>query len=199
MKRRTQHRGVGMLLPILLFLLVMLPGIAVAAGPSWRPTYDLVMRWVNFFILAGIIFKYGREPLKNFLAQQKEDVLKEIDTLEAEKERILGEIRSADQHVEENRQKLANTKERLIAQGESQKQRIIEQAQNQSTIMIDEARKKMENRILQAKEKLKMELADLAFDQALKQLPQVITDADNQHFFDAFMSGMPLDHQGSSS
>ena len=191
MNRRTKKSAWCKLLAALAFLIVMLPGIAAAASPSWRPTYDLVMRWVNFLILAGIIYKYAKEPLKNFLAQQKEDVLSEINALEAEKERIFGEISSADQRVEENRQKLADTKARLISQGETKKQRIIEQAQNQSALMLEEARKKMENRIHQAKDRLKMELADLAFEQAAKQLPQVITDADNQQLLDEFMRSMP--------
>lgn len=191
MKRLINGRNMHAASPILGFLLVMLPGAALAASPEWRPTYDLAMRWVNFLILAGVIFKYAREPVKNFLEQQKSDVLGQIEALEAEKEKIVGEIKSADERVNENRQKLADTKARLIAQGESKKQRIIEQAQSQSVTMIEEARKKMENRILQARDALKMELADMAFEQAAQQLPQIITDDDNQLLLDTFMSGMP--------
>ncbi|BBO83744.1 ATP synthase subunit b [Desulfosarcina ovata subsp. sediminis] len=148
------------------------------------------MKWVNFLILAGVIYKYGHKPFSKFIKGQKEDLSIKIDELESEKARVIGEINAAQTHTEENKQKLIEMKARLIAQGETRKQEIIDQARNQSGIMIEAARKKMENRIIQAKEKLKMELADLAFEQATQKLPQMITDADNQLFIDNYMRGM---------
>ena len=34
---------------------------------DWRPVFDLVMRWVNFLILAFLLIKFSRVPIKNFL------------------------------------------------------------------------------------------------------------------------------------
>jgi F-type H+-transporting ATPase subunit b len=176
-------------LALLGFLLVM-PATAIAESPEWRPTYDLVMMYVNFLILATVIVKYGRTPIKNFLKQQKEDVASEIEILEAEKERVISEIRSAQTHSAEIRERLEDMKSRLIAQGETRKQQIIDQAQKQSALMIEETRKKMDNRIVQAQSDLKMELADLAFEQAFQQLPQIITDKDNQRLVNVYMQSM---------
>jgi len=177
-------------LPLFGFLLLLVPEVALAAGPSWRPTYDMAMKWVNFIILAAIIVKYAREPIRNFLKQQKSDVVAEIDKLETEKTRIIQEIKSANAHAEENKQRFKEMKDRLIAQGETRKQQAVDQARQQGDIMIEEARKKMENRIFQAKSKLKMELADMAFEQALQQLPRIIDDRDNQRLLDMYMEGM---------
>ena len=33
-------------------------GEVLAADGNWRPVYDLVMRWVNFLILAFLLFKF---------------------------------------------------------------------------------------------------------------------------------------------
>jgi F-type H+-transporting ATPase subunit b len=175
------------------FLLVMMPGVALAAGPEWRPTYDMAMKWVNFIIFVAVIVKYAREPIKAFLKQQKGDVVSEMERLEAEKQRVIGEIEAARIQAVENKTRHKEIKDRLIAQGEQRKQKIIDQARQQSTIMIDETRRKMEYRILQAKDKLKMELADMAFDQALQQLPRIMTDNDNQHLLDVYMQGMHLE------
>jgi F-type H+-transporting ATPase subunit b len=177
-------------LSIFFGVLLLIPELALASGPAWRPTYDTVMMWVNFFILAGIILKYAREPIKNFLKQKKAEVVAELDELEAEKARILGDIKSADTQALQNKQRLKEMKERLIAQGEIKKGQIIEQAKQQSAIMIEATRKKMENRIVQAHNTLKMELADMAFEQALKQLPGIIDDQDNQRLLDRYMDGM---------
>jgi hypothetical protein len=53
--------------------------------------------------------------------------------------------------------------------------------------MLEEARRKMENRIVQAKAGLKMELLDMAIDQAMKRLPAIITDSDNQRLLNDYM------------
>jgi F-type H+-transporting ATPase subunit b len=178
------------ILPIFSFLLAMMPAAAMAANPEWRPTYDKVMLWVNFTIFMAVIVKYGREPIKNFLKQQKEDVVSEIDALETEKARVLGEIQDAKTQAAESEVRFQELKERLVSQGEAKKEQIVDQARQQSSAMIEETHKKMENRILQAKNKLKMELADLAFDQAMQTLPQIITESDNQHLLDIYMQGL---------
>jgi len=181
--------GIGRFLLIFGFLL-LIPEMAMASGPAWRPTYDRVMMWVNFIILAAVIIKYAREPIKNFLKQQKAEVVSELGKMEAEKERILGEIKAANDKASRNKQRFQEMKERLIAQGEVKKRQIVEQAKQQSAIRLDETRKKMENRINQAKSALKMELADMAFEQALQQLPRIIDDRDNQRLLDMYMESM---------
>ncbi len=177
-------------LATLAFILSTMPAVALAASPEWRPTYDKVMLWVNFAIFMSIAIKYGREPIKNFLKQQREDVVSELDALENEKARILGEIQETKTQASESEVRLTELKARLISQGESKKQQIVEQARQQSSKMIEETRKKMENRLLQAKSQLKMELADLAFTKATQQLPQVITDSDNQRLLNIYMESM---------
>ena len=178
------------LLPTASFLLVMIPAVAVASSPEWRPTYDLMMKYVNFTILAAVIYKYGREPIKNFLKQQKNDVVFKIEAFENENNRIIGEIQTAQMQAADNQQRLEKMKQRLIAQGENQKQRLIDQAHQQSAIMIAETEKKIEYQIVQAQAKLKRELADLAFQKALQQLPSIMTDSDKQRFVDTYTQSL---------
>ena len=171
-------------------LMILLPESAVAGDPGWRPAYDVVMRWVNFLILVAVIVKYGREPIKDFLKLKKEDMVAQIDELDSQKARILDDINAAQMKGEANQSRLKEMKQRLIAQGETRKQQIIEQAKQQSTLMLEETRRKMENRIVQAKAGLKIELLDMAIDQAMKRLPGAITDKDNQRLLDEYMSSI---------
>ena len=90
----------------------------------------------------------------------------------------------------DNQQRLEKMKQRLIAQGENQKQRLIDQAHQQSAIMIAETEKKIEYQIVQAQAKLKRELADLAFQKALQQLPSIMTDSDKQRFVDTYTQSL---------
>ena len=172
------------------FYMVALPVAAQAADPQWRPTYDVAMRWVNFIILVAVIVKYAREPIKDFLKLQKSDIVSEIGELETEKARIVSEIKAVKQKAIESRSHFHDLKDRLIAQGETRKQQIVEQAKQQSKIMLEETRRKMENRITQAKAGLKMELLDMAIDQATVKLPSVMTAGDAQQLLDDYMSSL---------
>ena len=172
------------------FIMVVLPAAVQAADPQWRPTYDVAMRWVNFIILVAVIVKYAREPIKDFLKLQKSDIVSEISELETEKARIISEINEAKKKGTENRARFQEIKDRLIAQGETRKQEIVEQARQQSKIMLEETRRKMQNRIVQAKAGLKMELLDLAIDQAMIKLPDIITAGDNQQLLDDYMGSL---------
>lgn len=188
-------RLIRRLLPAASFLLVTIPGAAMASDPEWRPTYDLILKYVNFGILAAVIYRYGREPIRNFLKQQKGDVVAQIDALEGEKNRVIEAIKAAQLQAAENRERHEEMKARLISQGESEKQQIIEQARQQSAIMIESAQRKLEFKIVQAQKQLKLELADLAFEQALQRLPRIMTDSDNQRLVDSYMERLQIRHK----
>jgi F-type H+-transporting ATPase subunit b len=172
------------------FFIWFFPDSAIAADPGWRPTYDVAMRWVNFIIIVAVIVKYGREPIKNFLRLQKGDIVAVIDELETEKNRIRGEIAAVNKQGDESQARFQKLQDRLIVQGETRKQQIVELARQQSTIMLEECRRKMENRIVQAKASLKMELLDMAMDQAVKTLPELITEGDSQRLLDDYMHSL---------
>ena len=195
---RIERLSIYRLSTLIACLLAMLPETALASSSEWRPTYDTAMMWVNFIILAAIIVKYARDPIKTFLKQQKKEVVSEMDELDAEKNRVIGEIRAAKEQARTTQARFEEMKTRLVAQGEVRKQQIVDQARQQSTIMIEETRKKMETHILQAKDKLKIELADLAFEQAIQKLPQIMTDKDNQLLMDHFMQGMHIEPDATS-
>lgn len=187
MKEIGSASRAGVMMLLMGMLVLLFPEGAVAGDPGWRPTYDVVMRWVNFIILVAVIVKYGREPIKNFLKLQKDEVVSKIDELDREKSKILEEIQAAKQQGVDNQARFKELKTRMIAQGETRKRQIIEQANQQSAIMLEETRRKMENRIVQAKASLKMELLDMAIEQAVVKLPGIMTDGDNQRLLDDYM------------
>lgn len=187
MKTKRSTGTIGAILAMAAVAVLLLPAVAAAADPSWRPTYDIAMRWLNFIILVAVIVKYAREPIKEFLKLKKDDVVSTIDELEHEKSKVLEEIKAANQQALENQARLEELRARLIAQGENRKQELIDQANQQSVIMLEETRRKLEHAVDQAKAKLKLELLDLAMEQALQQLPSLITESDNQRLLDDYM------------
>lgn len=162
--------------------------LAAENSGDWRPMFDLVMRWFNFLLLAFLLVKFSRAPIKKFLADKKQDIADEIDGLEAEKEEMLGQIASSKIQIENSQARLSELKKRIIAQGEKNRLQIIEEAEQESKMMLRGAKQKIDNRIVEARQVLKSELVDAAFDMAIQKLPEKITDEDNQKLIDVFVS-----------
>ena len=162
--------------------------LAAENSGGWRPLFDLVMRWVNFLILAFLLIKFSRAPLKKFLEGKKQEIADEIGDLEAEKEEILGQIDESKKQLENSRERLAVLKKRIVTQGEKTRQMIIDEAEREGQMMLQSAQQKVDSRILEARQLLKSELVDSAVTLATKLLPEKITEEDNQKFIDAFMT-----------
>jgi len=161
--------------------------LAAESSDGWRPVFDLIMRWVNFLILAFLLIKFSRAPIKSFLEGKKEDIAREIEKLEADRNRILLDIDEHRKQIENSRERLSQLKKTIIAEGEKNKIKIIADAERESKILLESAKHKIESRISDARALLKAELVDEAVTIAMQKLPQTITDQDNQKFIDTFI------------
>jgi len=161
--------------------------LAADGANDWRPMFDLVMRWVNFLILAFLLIKFSRLPLKSFLAGKKEEIASKIEELESDKAKMLLKIDASHQQLENSKERLAQLKKTIVARGEKNKIKIIEDAERESKILLESAKQKIESRISDAREVIKLELVDEAIALAIQKLPQTITDQDNQKFINTFL------------
>ena len=153
--------------------------LAAESGRHWRSTYDLIMRWVNFLILAFIIVKFGKKPLINFLQIRKEETERTIQRTEARKNEADKKIQKIRKTIDESHIRYARLKERIVEEGEKRHREIIEDARQQGQYMLETAKRKSENRVLEAKAAVKLELMDAAVALAQERLPGVVTEEDN--------------------
>ncbi len=164
----------------------------LGAPPAWaagfdRATYDIIMRWVNFLILAALFFKYGRGPIINFLTNQKDQIKEEIELLEEQKRKVVAEIEAARVQLKHRAERIEQIKQKIIADGTREKERIIEQARRESRHMLESAGHKMEHHIRQARETIRAEMIDQAIALAVKRLPEIITRQDADQFVHRFI------------
>jgi F-type H+-transporting ATPase subunit b len=175
--------------------LLLLPGLAWAAEGSqdWRPIYDLILRWVNFLILAGVLFKFGRRPISSFLKGEKLQIQVEIEELEEKKRQKLESVAEAEAALVESDDRFAKMTERIIADGERRKKEIIESAKAESQRRLDEAQRRVQGQIVNARRRIHSELVDSALQLALERLPELVTEDDNRrrnvHFLDQIQQG----------
>ena len=178
----------GMTVLVLSLHLFGCEALAAEKTSNWRPTYDLIMRWVNFGIIVFIVNRYAKGPIINFLRGREEKVAKEIQTLEDRRDDTVAKIKETQQAIAESEVRFADLKERIVQQGDRKKAEIIESARQQSRIMLDDAHRRVSSYILEARSKIKSELVDLAIDLVMQRLPQEITDADNAKFIEQYLT-----------
>jgi F-type H+-transporting ATPase subunit b len=154
---------------------------------GWRSSYDLIMMWVNFSILAFVLIKFGKNPIKVFFRDQKENIVRTIENIEAEKEANDAQLKQTRKLIQESSIRFEAIKAKIIAEGELRKQAIIEDARRESKMLIDHANFWIERQILHAKQRLRSELIDEAIEMALKRLPQAVTPQDNQKLINLYL------------
>jgi F-type H+-transporting ATPase subunit b len=158
----------------------LVPEVSAADnGESWRTTYDMVMRWVNFIILVAVIVKFGRRPLMNFLTGRKEEIAYELRRLEEEKEAVLQKVGEMRREIQDSEARYERIRERIIAQGRNRKQAIIDEAHRESRVLMESANNHVSNRLRAAKRKIRAEIIDLALEKAMQDLPEKVTAQDH--------------------
>ena len=163
---------------------------ALAAGnnENWRSTFDLVMRWVNFAIIAVLLVKFTKTPIKNFLSDRKLQIEQKIEAYEQQKETLEQEIIENQNMLADSMIRFEKIKQTIIEEGERKKQQIIEDARQESSILLAATQHKIEHQIREARNAIRSEMIETAIALAEKRLPAEITAADEHKLTDLFLA-----------
>ena len=179
MKSKSMRSAVWLGTAVLLILSCWVANAWAAAGFEFtREIYDLIMRWVNFIILAALIIKYGRRPIANFLQEQKEGVATNIQKFETQKQAIQEKLQQSQKQLTASEERLELIKNRIIAEGEKRKEQLIADAHKESRMMIEMAKLRIAHQLREVHTHLKTELIDTAAQMAIAKLPDMLTAAD---------------------
>jgi F-type H+-transporting ATPase subunit b len=174
---------------VLLALLLSVPdALAADNAKNWRPTFDLVMRWVNFAIIVILLVKFAKTPLINFLSGRKEQIERKIKEYEQQKDAVEHQIIETQDMLAHSMVRFENIKKSIIDDGERQKQLIIEDARQESKLLLRATQHKIEHQIREARYAIRSELVEAAIALAEKKISAEITAADQQKLTDLFLA-----------
>jgi len=177
-----------------MFFLVILATATEAFGADasakWRPTYDIVMRWLNFGILIVLFFRYARKPLAAFLNGKSRQIQENIKKVEKEKETIKKRVNELQMERKEGHKRLQQIRDRVVSQGKRKKQKIIDDAKKESHLLLESAKHKIGYEITSAREKLQAEMVDRSIELAMQKLPQLMNDQDTQNSLKVYLDGI---------
>lgn len=166
-------------------------GWAAEGEASWRATYDLVMMWINFGILAFLMMKYVRAPLLNLLKGEAEKTVAGLRHAKESREQVDQKVEETLRALENARERLRDIQEKILAEGIRQRQRIIDSALNESGLLLERTRQKIDSQIAEAHLRLKAELIDRAVALAMERLPAEITADEQLRLVERFVRETP--------
>lgn len=145
-----------------------------------RANWDYLMRWVNFAILAGLIIKFARVPLANFLKDKQAETARALQRFEAQKLAAEEKIREGQIRLDASKERLALIQDRIVGEGKRRKELMILEAKEESRQMLSATRARLDNQIHEVARTIRNEMIDAAYEKAMQKLPAMVTSADHQ-------------------
>lgn len=173
---------------LLATVLLATPAWATEQLPEWRHIWDKVWRVLNFLILFGLIFKYGKEPMKQFLAGQRDSLAEEIKEMEEAKAEAEADLKEIEDRIAGLADELDKFEETVAAQAEKDREAIMESAKFEANAILQRTKRQSEMTLEQARKDMTAELVELAGIEAAETLQAVINEEDRSRLVEEFNS-----------
>jgi F-type H+-transporting ATPase subunit b len=169
-------------LTLLLFFLQAGAVFAAQEEPSrFMEIWAIVWRIINFLILAIIIFKVAKQPLKKFLSDRRSEIDTEIKEAEKMKTEAEDEYGEAERKMAELDQQAAEITALIEDQGRSQKEKFIQEATKTAERMLQEAQEHSRFELRKARHEFREELVEMAIDLAEQKIREKINQEDQEN------------------
>jgi len=156
---------------------------------TWK---DWLWPIVNFLILFGVLFYFGRKPVREFLQKRTELIEKSIKEAEEAKaiarktlDEVQAKLKNTDSEInkilENSKQAGEREKAALIAEGEHIKEKIIQQAKSNIDFELEKAKKA-----------IKTEAALMALELAEKQIKEKLGQKEQEGLFDEYIKKLEV-------
>jgi F-type H+-transporting ATPase subunit b len=163
---------------------------AAEATSEGRKLWKLIMRWVNFGILAFFIVKYGKAPLMKFLYGERDKIKAKLDEVNDEVSQSKALMDEESQKLKDIDVYIEQIRKDIIDMGNREKAAIIDEAKKSAQNMIKEAKKESDTRLGGAKKMLNDDLVEQAVELAKERLQEAFTDQDNENTINGFMGSL---------
>lgn len=157
---------------------------------SWRAIYDPIMKWVNFGILAFLLYKYGKGPVKKFIGDQKRAIEEQMSSLESQLKAESLKLEAENRKLEELDSYLEDLKNRILELGRREKEEILNDARRQAQIILQKAEAEANAMVHTAREQIRLELVEKAIAICERELKKALTIREQLSFLDRFIEDL---------
>lgn len=181
---RKAHLVVGLVCG---FLLLALPCYAAEGIGMNRHTWDMAMRLVNFGILAFVIYRYGKDPLKNFLASKRASIVLSFEQIEEQREDIARQQQEQDALFAQMDQKIESIRSYYHRLAADEKEKVMARAAATREHILKDAQQRADREFEKAKTMFRREVVELAVRRAEQKIQEEITVADDQSLIQDYL------------
>lgn len=188
----------------LCFMLVSILVVAIVGGlahsalaaeehegtSSFKKTWMKIWEVLNFLILAFLVFKLLKDPVKNFFqgrAQMFQQQIEEAEGASVEAEREFKELERRFELLEEEIQKLRQV---ITEQGERERDKIISDAKQTAEYMLEKARLESDMMVRNAKLQLRRQVIDEAVGIAEENIKKAIEQEDQERLVNEYLQNL---------
>jgi len=157
----------------------------MTGGPE--SIWSWVFKFVNFFVLVGVLVKFAGKPLKDYLVNRHQTIKDKVE----EAERSLREAEALRVEYEKKIAKLDEEvgafKKAVIADAEKEKKKILDDAAKYASKIKEQARLTYEQEAKEVVDKIKEEIARQTIEKAEKIVMGKLTKDDHNRMVDEFI------------
>lgn len=157
------------------------PAGAEGGHEAGNPWVSLAFKFLNFAILAAILFKALKKTVVQGLADRSESVRKELHEARAAKDAAEQKYREYKAKVSHLEDEIRQLRDDFRSEGERQKERILRDAAEAAEALARQAAAAGANEVKKAKDALRLELADLSLRLAEELLTKAYTPDDQKN------------------
>ena len=172
-------------------LAIVLGAIFMATG-GHGPVFDLLMRIINFLILASVLVYFARKPIVNGIRNSIESVRTMLK--EAEESRLAAEVRMKEAEERLNRvdNEVAELLESARKEGEVERERILAEAAEAVEKIRKDTILAMEQEVKKSKDTLRKDAAEAAVSLAESIIRDKVTPEDHRKFIEDYLEKLEV-------
>lgn len=173
---------------------IVTPGMALASGATHEVElesgFTLLMRFVNFALLAGLLYYFLRRPIKNFLDQRQQGVKEALEEAQKATEEAQARYKEMERRLAQAQKEMEELRQMIIEQGHREKERILARARAEAEKIRRQAEIAAEQEFKKAQALLRREAVELATRLAETILRQRLTASDHKRLVDDYLENV---------
>jgi len=143
---------------------------------------------INFAVILFILYKFGYDPVMNFLDSRSEEIANNISIAERNRSESEAILKEYQEKIAASRQEAQDIISRAVKAGEEERAAILAQSRDEAAALLENARQEIQRERDAALLALRQEVSDLAIMAAERILARNINQDDNKRLVDDFLN-----------
>jgi F-type H+-transporting ATPase subunit b len=156
-------------------------------APGGESAWSIILKFVNFFVLVGLLIYFVGKPLKAYLAKRHNTVKTQLE----ETEKVLKDAQAIRAQYQERLDKLDGEievfKKQTLLEAEAEKKKIIEEAHMFAERIREQARLTAEQENKDMARRIKEQISRLTMEKAQQLITEKITQSDHDKLVEEFI------------